>query len=895
MGGKQLTLIGLFGALGFVQLLSPSSVGALGYDRCKDANNIDIVYVRGSGEMYKGSFYKALYPSLSKNLNDTKFNLSELHPDLVKDSVAEYMAVGVAGNFDARYTGASAVISGGSFGKYKLSVRTGVNLLSKYLKDLSRVPNECVVLLGYSQGAHVIGDTLTELAIEYPGILDRIIYVGLFGDPKLDLRGEGFSLGKNIPWYRGDAFPVINGGSLGSRVPYVPKFNEEYMKPVGSWCYEDDFICTENYMTAPTISAHGKYPERSFSQMSLEVADAINDSLGHANDSQSLGVSCGAAKQDIVVLLDTSPLMRRDAKLFSDTPMYDPFHATPQGAKLPARTAGQMLTSVGCGDTRLAVMGYGQAGEGPPRLLLNFTSNAAAYDALMKSLYQPSATGVYDRTQFREGALEALSVEWRDDANRTIYALTDIAGSGPEWGGGTSGYTDSLKQDVYKKDALTQQVIMEARNKNTVILGLPIKHSYSGYAQNVTGSNGDVRSYLNMFTDHTGGYNWNKEWINYGEYNFKFSRLHDSLNEALQRQDKLIAVAAPVKGKVGERLSIKLVDTLSLIAAAKLRHDSINYRWYIDCSNKTVAVSTSSDELTFVPTAPQNCTGNVIVTVKNMTGNGCYSGCPETFPPYMQRSFPFEIDILPRDYVPKIPAQITHIQKTIFDDKVEYAWEAPAYNGNETLVYVVRDEDGSVLAATTTRSLTITDTQKTDPPVYIEAAGLDGRSVATPSDSASVVLDMRINDVVQTIDLPIIAPGEDIDSSSSESTEHEISEEVSSHVQDASYDNETKNNAISPFITSVTSSLGLRPQFALETSESDGSIYRTSAPENNATVLGESTSRLNRDSIDSLLQPTKTYGAVIEEEGGLTFRALAGLLTILAVIFLVAIRFQKTR
>ena len=846
-----------------------------------------IVYVRGSGQDYeKSEELDKLRESLELSIDEELYVLDELENtiDFLKTE-PEYKSIAVFGGLSDTLNGGAAIIFQSSFGKYRQSVNSGKNLLEKYIRYYAKL-GVCVIPIGYSQGAQIVGETLLEFKDE-PWILSKIKYVGLLGDPKLDLYGIDIVPGKNIPWYRGNAVPLIQKGILENRSPYIPIEENKPLVTVSSWCYDDDLICTGNYAGGIINNGHSKYPSRSIPSMATEIASIISPThVGVSSGSYPRQI-CGTAKQDIVILLDTSPLMRRDAKLFTDTPMYDPFHTTPQGAKLPARTAGQMLTSVGCGDTRLAVVGYGRANDGPPRLLLDFTNNAAAYDELMKSLYEPSATGTYDRTQFREGVMEALNANWREGANRAIYAFTDIAGSGPEWGNGTSGYADSLKQDRYRKDITTQQVLNEARNKRTVIWGLPVRHSYAGYAPATPVSGGDTRSYLNMFTEQTGGYNWNKEWINYGDYNFKFTRLHESLNEALQRQDRLMATVTPAQGKVGERLSIKLVDTVSLLATAKLRNDSIGYRWHVDCLDKTVAVSKISDELSFVPTTPQKCTGSVIVAVKNMTGNGCYSGCPEPYPPYMQRSFPFEIDIRPDDYIPKIPAQITHIQKTIFDDKVEYVWEAPVYNGNESLVYVVRDEDGSVLAATTTRSLTITDTQKNDPTVYIEAAGLDGRSAAASSDSANIVVDMRVSDIARIVDLPIIAPGKNIGAPSEGSSGPESSEEVLSYDKDLSYSDETENDAGSPVGPNAIASHTLGPQRALESTEPDELLIPSvSASENSATVLGDSTASAKRDSDTVVQKVSEAHGVARGEKGEFIMWVVGGLSAILVAIFI---------
>lgn len=778
MGGKllKLTVSPAVLAVGLVTIFCNSNVNASEPSVCYDKNSVEIIYVRGSGEGYGGEFYQAINPALKNNITEARYSIKELTPSLVDEQTEPYAAVTVSEGFDGRYTSIAAVLSHGDFGKYKTSIESGKALLEKFLKQLSNDPDECVVLLGYSQGAQVIGDTLTSVASEYPGLLSRIIYVGLFGDPKLDLRGEGLSLGRDIPWYRGDAIPVINGGSLGSRIPYVPKFNDVYMGPVGSWCYEDDFVCTENYMAVPSISAHGKYPERSFSQMSLEVANAVNASLGDPNQVAINNPTCRQGGQDVVVLLDTSPTMRRDSNLFSSSAMNDPFHATPSGLKLPPRTAGQMLVGAGCENTRIAVVGYGRPSDGDPEILLNFTNDARAYDSLMHSLYKAETTGVHERTQFREGALKAMDLSWRPGASRTIYTITNSSGSGPEWGSGSSGSAQA-KIAAYKKDQLTQQVVGVAREKDVMIIGHALRSSYDGFTWSQSDDPGDYRGYLNMFATLTGGYNWTREWASYGGYSYKQTRLAATLDEAYERREGLTATAITSSLKVSNSSVLRVVDTANQIKAASTRGESISYRWQIDCGDKSFAQYTVLPEITFTPLLPGKCIGTVVVETKRNTGGGCYAGCPEPFPPRYVKALPLALDVKPAEYAPDIPGHIQDFKKVIYANHVEYEWKPPENFDDEKLVYVFREQDGFVLGATTAQQLVITDTNHEDPLVFITVHNQEGKSPSRSSDDAQSI-DMRI-EPAPLIELPYISPKEPDSinmSDGSTSTDHDRSQ-----------------------------------------------------------------------------------------------------------------------
>lgn len=80
-----------------------------------------------------------------------------------------------------------------------------------------------------------------------------------------------------------------------------------------------------------------------------------------------------------------------------------------------------------------------------------------------------------------------------------------------------------------------------------------------------------------------------------------------------------------------------------------------------------------------------------------------------------------------------------------------YTWDEPEYYGGEQLVYLIKDEDGSILAATKTRQLIVTDTHKTDPPLTISAVGDDGRAEPTSSTSENVVVyDLRTEEITDS-------------------------------------------------------------------------------------------------------------------------------------------------
>lgn len=197
--------------------------------------------------------------------------------------------------------------------RYYENVARGVDELTKVLEiEHDKCPDTRLVLVGYSQGAQVIGDSLAQQKLET--IRKQIVYVALFGDPKLSLpegrlinsssaivanatkvvdkavgtfacltnpigclikkdaknlvqqearshfsqacRGKFFS-----PWRRGTVGCTSDSGSLGARNPYMPPDIENR---VGSWCDAKDGICDGNPLHLPEISpssSHSKYWE----------------------------------------------------------------------------------------------------------------------------------------------------------------------------------------------------------------------------------------------------------------------------------------------------------------------------------------------------------------------------------------------------------------------------------------------------------------------------------------------------------------------------------------------------------------------------------------------------------------------------------------------------------
>lgn len=133
-------------------------------------------------------------------------------------------------------------------GKYMMSVDAGTAALSGLLaQELNRPcvaeAKTRVVLAGYSQGAHVIGDTLERL----PSTLrSRVTRVVLFGDPRF----AGGAAEK--PVHLRSSYVATDTGALGAREPTLGGYF------IYSFCRALDPIC-QGVKSLPDLSAHAAY------------------------------------------------------------------------------------------------------------------------------------------------------------------------------------------------------------------------------------------------------------------------------------------------------------------------------------------------------------------------------------------------------------------------------------------------------------------------------------------------------------------------------------------------------------------------------------------------------------------------------------------------------------
>ncbi|MDR0887271.1 MAG: cutinase family protein [Candidatus Nomurabacteria bacterium] len=270
-----LLIFGIFSA-------SPKTYG----ENCDD---LKFIFARGSGGTPNAdkefiALKTGIDQMMSQATTPVKYSVFDLGSDPSVETIYKDIKIFPSGlhNLNILKDTAGAFISGGEAFRYGASVASGeIELIDNITNTLKTCPQTRFVLSGFSQGAQVVGETLRQLT---PTQQDKIIYVALFGDPKLYLpEGEGI----DPPACHGVNLSVYNvytgncrtsSGSLGARNPYLP---DNLRTKTGLWCTNNDFVCggVENLPalssclilpipspTCPTdilaVTAHGEYVER---------------------------------------------------------------------------------------------------------------------------------------------------------------------------------------------------------------------------------------------------------------------------------------------------------------------------------------------------------------------------------------------------------------------------------------------------------------------------------------------------------------------------------------------------------------------------------------------------------------------------------------------------------
>ena len=316
---------------------------------------------------------------------------------------------------------------------YQLSVLTGRDELSNYLPDRAgQCPDEKYILGGWSEGAQVVGSGLSDLP---QAVRDRIVFVTLFGDPKLDTGNWVLPLSPPIgpfvqacnggkrPWIRGTIDCAAAGGMFGGRSPYVPSDMEQR---VGSWCRDKDAACTGNVLdicTAICDSTTGEhfnyFDEDSDSAFAAREATARLQAA-FSNQSSSFDVSytqfvSGQAGADLAIVFDTTGSMSGSIA----------------NARTQATDLANKWTSL-FSNGRVGLVDFKDQGDPyVSRVDLGLTSDSAAFQTAVNSLV---ASGGGDTPEAQlSGIMTALDgLSWASGATKAVVVITDAEGKDPE-------------------------------------------------------------------------------------------------------------------------------------------------------------------------------------------------------------------------------------------------------------------------------------------------------------------------------------------------------------------------------------------------------------------------------------------------------------------------------
>lgn len=254
----------------------------------QDCTAIESVFARGSGDTGNTklddatSKFKDEITSKTKTGNQS-LNFYALGTESYNNF--QYPHIAINGWWAGDQNGLGALTTNGEGYDYGKSVDDGVGEMTAYLKRrIAKCPDSTYILGGYSQGAQVVGDSLSKLT---KFERDKIHYVALFGNPKLNLpEGDSYTIaregapqrnpspdacyGKGFsPWRHVIDNCRVTHGRLYAKTDAV--YPTDIEARIHEWCFGQDGICYDG--TAASGIGHGQYPDQ------RGIPDAVADAL----------------------------------------------------------------------------------------------------------------------------------------------------------------------------------------------------------------------------------------------------------------------------------------------------------------------------------------------------------------------------------------------------------------------------------------------------------------------------------------------------------------------------------------------------------------------------------------------------------------------------------------
>lgn len=210
-------------------------------------------------EQESGRFFETFKAQLDSSYPNVKYKAHSVHdfPGLYNHDGYKAVSIFKSGMPWLSPNALNAEFSWFS-GDYRESVANGADEVAGFVKHQKALcADQRIIMGGYSQGAHVIGEALFKLTEQER---ENISGVALFGDPKF--------YADNKPWKRGTASDK-DRGLADARIPYLP---EDMERKAVSWCFKDDFICAgASGIRKNAANGHIRYAEYGVQQAAIEL------------------------------------------------------------------------------------------------------------------------------------------------------------------------------------------------------------------------------------------------------------------------------------------------------------------------------------------------------------------------------------------------------------------------------------------------------------------------------------------------------------------------------------------------------------------------------------------------------------------------------------------------
>jgi hypothetical protein len=331
-----------------------------------------------------------------------------------------------------------------------------------------------------------------------------------------------------------------------------------------------------------------------------------------------------------------------------------------------------------------------------------------------------------------------MKMTWRPDAQKAVVIITDSVGEGFD----PTVRNDWQKFAEFMNEPLSKQIIAESRAKGGVevypfIMPHVAPTIAGGYLEGWAGK------YYQFLSSTFGGETLPPECTGncaWGNSNLGY------LKSALAK-GPVVTIPA-VRAKTGERVIFKPASIKANIHMVQVPATDFQIRWDFNCDGIWDSSSSNLDyNMNYTYTNPHQCKGAALVErFSHATNWPSYS--------FYDRSLVlFDVDVRAPGTEKPWPGPIQNLTKLWNKDRKELLldWEPPS-NSNETgdLVYVVRDDNGSILGVLNETKLTITNMPTTEPIITVATHNEFGVgpsvSLTTAKDvTPSVIEEKKIN------------------------------------------------------------------------------------------------------------------------------------------------------